>query len=171
MLTQSIGVVECDVDANHLVVTDTLSKISRIESAVEDLDARGRKVIIQAKLIHIALNEENLGGVDWSGIVDGHQRIRLLGDYDFLDAKANDRLLSLGLIEERHFLEDHHHYKVKGERDHHHLLCLGCGKVIEFELSLADRMKEEVSKQTGFAVLGVDISMEGYCDRCRLEMD
>ena len=73
----------------------------------------------------------------------------------------------LGLIEEQHFSEDHHHYKVKGEGDHHHLVCLGCGKVIEFELSLAGRIKEDVSKQTGFDILGVDVSMEGYCDRCR----
>ena len=73
----------------------------------------------------------------------------------------------LGLIEERHFLEDHHHYEAKGERDHYHVVCLGCGKVIEFELPLAGKMKEDVSKQTSFDILSVDVSMEGYCDRCR----
>lgn len=73
----------------------------------------------------------------------------------------------LGLIEERHFSEDHHHYEAKGERDHHHVVCLGCGKVIEFDFPLAGKMKEDVSKQTSFDILSVDVSMEGYCDRCR----
>jgi Fe2+ or Zn2+ uptake regulation protein len=39
----------------------------------------------------------------------------------------------LGLIEEVHFDEAHHHYEVKPPAEHHHLVCLGCGRVIEFK--------------------------------------
>ena len=41
-------------------------------------------------------------------------------------------LKRLGLVEEVHFDEAHHHYEVKPSSEHHHLVCLGCGKVIEF---------------------------------------
>ncbi len=73
----------------------------------------------------------------------------------------------LGLVEERHFAEEHHHYEVKRKREHHHLVCVGCGKVVEFEYPLTERMKKDVSRQTGFEVLGGEVYLEGYCDRCR----
>jgi len=72
----------------------------------------------------------------------------------------------LGLVEERHLAEEHHHYEVKGEREHHHVVCLGCGRVIEFECPLTAEIKQDVGNQTGFRIVGVDVSMEGYCDRC-----
>lgn len=73
----------------------------------------------------------------------------------------------LGLVEERHFAEEHHHYEAKGEVEHHHLVCLGCGKVVEFEYPLTKRMKKDVSNQTGFEILSGEVYLEGYCDRCR----
>ncbi|MBE0415401.1 MAG: transcriptional repressor [Dehalococcoidia bacterium] len=76
-------------------------------------------------------------------------------------------LKELGLIEERHFAEEHHHYEAKGEAEHHHLVCLGCGTVVEFEYPLTDKMKEEVGQRTGFEILGAEVYMEGYCERCR----
>lgn len=75
----------------------------------------------------------------------------------------------LGLIEERHFAEEHHHYEVRGETEHHHVICLGCGRVVEFECAGTGKMKEDVSKQTGFQILGAKVYMEGYCERCREE--
>jgi len=72
----------------------------------------------------------------------------------------------LGLVEERHFAEEHHHYEVKRKTEHHHLICLGCGKVIEFECPFAGEMKRDASNKTGFHILGVEVSMEGYCKRC-----
>lgn len=97
LLTQSVGAVECDTKENRLIVTDTLPKISKIKKLVADLDAAGRKVTLEARLVHIALNIEHLGGVDWSGILEEFRNIRLWGHYDFLD-QSEDRVLSLGLI-------------------------------------------------------------------------
>ncbi len=73
----------------------------------------------------------------------------------------------LGLVEERHFIEEHHHYEVKGGIEHHHVVCHGCGKVMEFECPFVERMKKDASNKTGFHILGVEVSMEGYCDRCQ----
>jgi Fe2+ or Zn2+ uptake regulation protein len=72
----------------------------------------------------------------------------------------------LGLVEERHFTEEHHHYEVKRKRKHHHLICLGCGRVVEFEYPLTRQMKEHISRKSGFKVLNTEVSMEGYCERC-----
>ena len=77
------------------------------------------------------------------------------------------RLKELGLVEELHFAEAHHHYEVKPPAEHHHLVCLGCGKIVEFESSLSQEMKQEIARKQGFEVTGVEVHMTGYCSKCR----
>ncbi|MFC1983496.1 Fur family transcriptional regulator [Chloroflexota bacterium] len=76
-------------------------------------------------------------------------------------------LKKLGLVEELHFDEAHHHYEVKPSSEHHHLVCLGCGKVVEFEYPLSPKMKEDIAQEKGFEVIGAEIHMTGYCPKCR----
>lgn len=73
----------------------------------------------------------------------------------------------LGLIEELHFDEAHHHYEVKPSAEHHHLLCLGCGRVIEFHYPLSRYVKRNVPEAKGFKVVDTEVRMTGYCSRCR----
>jgi Fur family ferric uptake transcriptional regulator len=73
----------------------------------------------------------------------------------------------LGLVDERHFTEAHHHYEVKQKGEHHHLICLNCGRVAEFEYHLSERFKEGIGRNTGFEVAGGEIYLEGYCEQCR----
>lgn len=73
----------------------------------------------------------------------------------------------LGLIDERHFAEEHHHYEAKGSAEHHHLACLGCGQVIEFQSPLTRSMKRAVGREMGFEITGTEVNMVGYCPRCR----
>ena len=35
-------------------------------------------------------------------------------------------LKGLGLVEELHFDDSHHHYEARPSAEHHHLVCLGC---------------------------------------------
>ena len=76
-------------------------------------------------------------------------------------------LKELGLIQELHFNESHHHYEVKPSTEHQHLVCLGCGKVIEFECGLCSEMKQEIARKEGFEVTGAEVQITGYCSRCR----
>ena len=76
-------------------------------------------------------------------------------------------LKKLGLVEELHFDEAHHHYEAKPSSEHHHLLCLGCGKVVEFECPLSLKMREDIARGNSFEVTGVEIRMTGYCSKCR----
>ncbi len=73
----------------------------------------------------------------------------------------------LGLVEELHFDETHHHYEVKPSTEHHHLVCLGCGKVIEFRYPLSRHIKRNVPEAKDFEVADTEIRMTGYCSRCR----
>jgi Fe2+ or Zn2+ uptake regulation protein len=72
-----------------------------------------------------------------------------------------------GLVEEVHFDEAHHHYETKPANEHHHLVCLGCGRVIEFCYSLAHFIKEDVAEARDFEITGSEVRMTGYCPTCR----
>ncbi len=73
----------------------------------------------------------------------------------------------LGLIGEVHFDEAHHHYEVKPSSEHHHLVCLGCGKIIEFHYPLARYVKKNVSEAKDFDIVSTEVRMTGYCPQCR----
>lgn len=73
----------------------------------------------------------------------------------------------LGLVEELHFDETHHHYEVSPSTEHHHLLCLGCGRVIEFDHPLTRYIEMNVAEAKDFEIVDAEISLTGYCPRCR----
>ena len=73
----------------------------------------------------------------------------------------------LGLVEEVHFDETHHHYEAKPSAEHHHLLCLGCGTVIEFQYPLSRYVKRNVAEAKDFDIVDTEVRMTGYCSRCR----
>jgi len=76
-------------------------------------------------------------------------------------------LKKLEWVEELHFDEAHHHYEVKPSVEHQHLVCVGCGKVVEFKSPLSQEMKDNVSREKGFEVTDVEVQMKGYCSKCR----
>ena len=101
-------------------------------------------------------------------------------DEIFRRAKEGDPLISLstvyrnlrlfkerGLVMERHFIEEHHHYEVKDSAEHYHLVCRGCGAVFEFESPLTEKLTRLVEKESGFHVSDIEVNMQGYCPNCR----
>ena len=77
------------------------------------------------------------------------------------------RFKKMGLVEELHFNEDHHHYEIKPTTEHHHLLSLGCGKVIEFQQPLSRYISRNVAEAKDFDIVETEVRMTGYCSRCR----
>jgi len=76
-------------------------------------------------------------------------------------------LKRLGLVDEVHFDEDHHHYEVKPATEHHHLVCLGCGRVIEFKYPLARLVKKNIPEARDFEIAGSEVRITGYCPDCQ----
>ena len=77
------------------------------------------------------------------------------------------RLKQLGLVEELHFDEAHHHYELKPATEHHHLVCLGCGRVIEFQYPLANSVRRNVAEAKDFEIVETEVRIAGYCAQCR----
>lgn len=73
----------------------------------------------------------------------------------------------LGLIAESDLGGTHSHYEMKGEAEHHHLVCLGCGMVVEFDSPLLARAVSKTGRENGFDVTSVQLKLEGYCPKCK----
>ena len=75
-----------------------------------------------------------------------------------------------GLIDERRLGRMHCCcYEMKRLGEHHHLVCRGCGHVIEFESPLIHQLLADVQRKNGFHVTRVELCLEGYCRECKKE--
>lgn len=75
-----------------------------------------------------------------------------------------------GLVDELdllHLRGDGHYYERHPQRDHLHMACLRCGKVMEFESTLFERLKGQVERDCGFRIVLTRVEMGGYCGACR----
>jgi Fur family ferric uptake transcriptional regulator len=77
-------------------------------------------------------------------------------------------LVEAGLIKEVIHGEKHLHYEHvhEGER-HDHLICLKCGKIVEFKKGSLRKIEEEVCKENQFVPQKVLIEIFGYCKKCQ----
>ena len=81
--------------------------------------------------------------------------------------RALQTFKKLGLVEVLHFDDAHHHYEVKPSAEHHHLMCLGCGKIVEFQYPLSRYIKRNIPESRDFDITGTEIRITGYCSGCR----
>jgi len=72
----------------------------------------------------------------------------------------------LGLVEERRLGQLRCCYELKRAVEHQHLVCRGCGKVIEFETPLVQELINKVQHEHRFDVTRAELCLEGYCRQC-----
>ncbi len=73
----------------------------------------------------------------------------------------------LGLVGEYHFDESHHHYEVKPAVNHHHLMCLECGRIMEFDYDVLGEVMRQVPEAAGFEITKTELRIAGYCADCK----
>lgn len=75
-------------------------------------------------------------------------------------------LVEAGLAQERRFDDGLTRYEI--EHSHHdHLVCLVCGKIIEFNSELIEDTQEKIAIEYGFKVLRHRHELYGHCSSCR----
>ncbi|MFO7772389.1 MAG: transcriptional repressor [Dehalococcoidia bacterium] len=74
-----------------------------------------------------------------------------------------------GLIDQRHLGQIRCYYEMKDGGEHQHLVCRGCGQIIEFESSLIRKLLAEVQRKNNFSVSKIELHLEGYCHKCKEE--
>ncbi|AFS78352.1 ferric uptake regulation protein Fur [Gottschalkia acidurici 9a] len=55
------------------------------------------------------------------------------------------------------------------DHQHHHLICIKCGKVKEVKLDLLENLESEIEKEGDFKVVNHNVKFFGYCKNCEDE--
>jgi Fur family ferric uptake transcriptional regulator len=77
-----------------------------------------------------------------------------------------------GLIDEldlMHLEGEKHFYERRPARDHMHMACLRCGRIMELESNLFERLKGQIQRECHFHIVVTRLEMGGYCAKCRTE--
>lgn len=80
-----------------------------------------------------------------------------------------DLLSEVDILQKLNFEDGKVRYEFKDERahHHHHLICLKCGSVSEFEGDLLDSLEKAITHKTGFYVTNHKLKFYGYCNKCQ----
>ena len=79
-------------------------------------------------------------------------------------------LKEMGLVEEHRLGEEHAHFEAVRDQPHYHFVCLGCGRVIEFDAPQMAQVERDVSEREGVCVTNIHLRMSGYCAQCQETM-
>lgn len=96
---------------------------------------------------------------------------RLRGRGDRVSRASVYRTLGLlvegGFVETREFRRGQTMYEaVLGRHHHDHLICTGCGAIVEFENDAIEALQESVAREHGFALDHHSLRLYGRCADC-----
>ena len=99
-------------------------------------------------------------------------------DFDFGLATVYrnvELLCSLGILSKINFDDGCTRYELAPNdpkaHQHHHLICLKCKKIIEFEEDLLDGLENEITNKSGFEIVNHEVKFFGYCADCKGKKD
>jgi Fur family ferric uptake transcriptional regulator len=80
-----------------------------------------------------------------------------------------DLLAELGILMKMDFGDGKARFELSDREvhHHHHLICLNCGKVQEFDIDLLEALEESINSKTGFEVVDHRLKFYGYCGDCK----
>ena len=93
-------------------------------------------------------------------------------DFGLATVYRNVELLNeLGILSKIEFGDGRARYELSSTdpqvHNHHHLICLKCKKVIEFDEDLLDDLEKFISKKADFKIVNHEVKFFGYCSECR----
>ena len=76
-------------------------------------------------------------------------------------------MVESGMIEEVERVDKHAHYEQVSTNSHHdHMICIRCGRVIEFYSAGLEQMQERLCRQEKFRGVRHCLDIFGICDKC-----
>ncbi len=136
-----------------------------LKSAGEELRRKGYK-LTGPRLAIISYLAGEKGHPDMQEILEG-----LRSEYPAIGMatvyRTVDLLLELGILRAVTLKNNHLRYEVNRSGDHHHhLVCRGCGQIIEFGSCNFQLMAREIEKVTRFRIEEHSLEAYGLCPHC-----
>ncbi len=128
----------------------------------------GRRLTPQRRLI-LDLFEHIGGGTHLSAedvhrlLVDSKARVSLATIYRTLRL-----LVDMGFLQELELSDGGRRFELAGgdHSDHHHLICVRCGRTEEFESASVLEAGEEAAKRFGFELIESSLNVRAVCPDC-----
>ncbi|WP_069649445.1 Fur family transcriptional regulator [Caloranaerobacter ferrireducens] len=140
-----------------------------IESLREQLKEKGYKLTTQRRIILDVILENQGKHLSPEEI---YEKVR--GKFPEIGLATVYRTLQLfeelNIIYKLNFNDGCSRYELNtnsGDHQHHHLICLSCGKVIEVQLDLLETLEEEIEKSGEFKIVDHNLKFFGYCKDCK----
>lgn len=71
-----------------------------------------------------------------------------------------------GLVERHNFEGGHAVFELDQGHHHDHIVCMKCGKVVEFMDPTIERLQHEIADQNGFKLVDHSLTLYGVCQSC-----
>ncbi len=134
-----------------------------------ELRKAGLKVTLpRIKILEILQSPENqhISAEDvYKILLDNNEEIGLATVYRVLN-----QFDDAGIVSRHHFEGGKSVFELSGSHHHDHLVCLKCGKVIEFEDETIERRQLDIAKENGIKLTNHSLYLYGECedkDACR----
>lgn len=108
---------------------------------------------LSAEDVHFILKENKFE----IGLATVYRSLELLTDLNILNS------LDLGDGCRRYELND----KAQDEHQHHHLICVDCGKVLEFNEDLLGELEDKIADKCNFKIVDHQLKFFGHCEECQ----
>lgn len=121
-----------------------------------------RRVILE---VFTKSKEKHLSAEDvWGMVKKTYPEVGLATVYRTLDLFAE-----LDVLHKMDFGDGRGRYEFceSEVHQHHHLICLNCGSVTEFEDDLLECLESEIEKKNQFKILNHELKFYGHCEKCR----
>jgi len=145
---------------------ERLNKISGVEKLEEFLRRKGYKFTPERR----AVVEEVVSHHGHFDVEELYKRVKRRKNAKVSLAtiyRTLPLLVESGLIREVMRCQGRGIYEhVWGHRHHDHLVCVNCGRVIEFHEERIEKLQNEVCRKYGFHPLEHRLGIRGYCKDC-----
>ena len=125
-----------------------------------------RQIILRVFLEH---KNQHLSAEDVHGILrDGQLEIGLATVYRSLELLAQ-----LGILQRLEFGDGCSRYELNTtdpeQHQHHHLICMRCGKVQEFDDDMLESLEKDIAEKSGFQIVDHQVKFFGICKECQAQ--
>ena len=130
--------LEKHLESNHLKMTDQRRVI------LETFESIDHHVSLEELLVSV---QQRKSGV---GLATIYRTMKLF--------------VAAGIVEEHRFDDGITRYELAKEGEHHdHLICLQCGKIIEFEDEVIEQQQNAIAKRFGMRITNHKMELYGRC--------
>ncbi len=134
----------------------------------QDLKRAGLKVTLpRMKILEIleGSNKKHMSAEDiYKVLLDSDEEIGLATIYRVLT-----QFEGAGLVIRHHFESGQAVFELESGKHHDHLICVTCGKIVEFVDEKIENKQKEIAEKNGFRISDHSLIIYGVCDNANCQ--